>query len=75
VGAGSGVLSIWAAQAGAKHVYAVEYTDMAKHARQIIKDNGLEKDITVLQTSVEDLVLPEKVDVIISEWMGMMLLR
>ena len=32
VGTGSGVLAIWAAQAGAAKVYAVEFTDMAIHA-------------------------------------------
>ena len=33
VGTGSGVLSIWSAQAGAAKVYAVEYTDMASIGR------------------------------------------
>ena len=75
VGAGSGILSIWAAKAGAKKVYAVEYTSMAKHARMLMKHNGLDSVVEVIQSSVEDLVLPEKVDVIISEWMGMVLLR
>jgi len=32
VGTGSGVLSVWSAQAGAAKVWAVEFTDMAKHA-------------------------------------------
>ena len=35
VGAGSGILSVWCAQAGANKVWAVEFTDMAKHAVQV----------------------------------------
>ena len=36
VGTGSGILAIWAAQAGAKKVYAVEATKMAEHARRLV---------------------------------------
>ena len=75
VGTGSGILAIWAAQAGAKHVYAVEATFMATHAKRLIEANGLKDKITVIQSSIEDAILPEKVDVIISEWMGYFLLR
>ena len=75
VGTGSGVLSIWAAQAGAAKVFAVEYTDMAKHARNLVEKNGLSDVIEVIQSSVEDLQLPCQVDIIISEWMGYILLR
>ena len=75
VGTGSGILAIWAAQCGAKKVYAVEATYMAKHARALIKANGLDGIIEVLQSTVEEVELPEKVDVIISEWMGYFLLR
>ena len=75
VGTGSGVLSIWAAQAGAAKVFAVEYTDMAKHARNLVENNGLSHIIEVIQSSVEDLELPCQVDIIISEWMGYILLR
>lgn len=75
VGTGSGVLSIWSAQAGAAKVYAVEYTDMAKHARKLVESNGLSDVVEVIQSSVEDLQLPCQVDIIISEWMGYILLR
>ena len=36
VGCGTGILSMMAAKAGAKHVYAVEMSDMADIARKII---------------------------------------
>ena len=75
VGTGSGVLAIWAAQAGAAKVYAVEYTDMAVHARKMVEQNGVSDIVEVIQSSVEDLELPCKVDIIVSEWMGYYLLR
>ncbi|VFQ63100.1 unnamed protein product [Cuscuta campestris] len=75
VGTGSGILAIWSAQAGARKVYAVEATKMADHARELIKANNLETVIEVIEGSMEDVQLPEKVDVIISEWMGYFLLR
>ncbi|EJK74463.1 hypothetical protein THAOC_03858 [Thalassiosira oceanica] len=60
VGTGSGILAVWAAQAGAKRVYAIEYTDMAKHARRVVKSNGLEDVVTVIQGAVEEVILPEE---------------
>eukprot|EP00607_Mallomonas_marina_P002134 CAMPEP_0182434426 /NCGR_PEP_ID=MMETSP1167-20130531/69738_1 /TAXON_ID=2988 /ORGANISM="Mallomonas Sp, Strain CCMP3275" /LENGTH=358 /DNA_ID=CAMNT_0024624291 /DNA_START=54 /DNA_END=1130 /DNA_ORIENTATION=+ len=75
VGTGSGVLAIWAAQAGAAKVYAVEYTDMAAHAKALVEANGLGDIVEVMQSSVEELELPCKVDIIVSEWMGYILLR
>lgn len=70
VGAGTGILSIFAAAAGARRVYAVERTPIAEVARQVIESNGHSAVIQVLQTDLEDLTLTEKVDVIVSEWMG-----
>ena len=40
-------------------------------AREIIKANGFDDVITLIRGKVEDVVLPvDKVDIIISEWMG-----
>jgi protein arginine N-methyltransferase 1 len=75
VGAGSGILAIFAAKAGAKKVYAVEATPMARHARALVAANGLADTVTVIQGTVESVTLPEKVDVIVSEWMGYLLVR
>jgi len=89
IGTGSGILAAWAAQAGARKVYAVEYTDMAKHAESVMQANGLSDIVTVIQGAVEDIELPVEldglepeepgstrvVDIIISEWMGYFLLR
>jgi len=70
IGAGTGILSIFAAQAGAKAVYAVERSPVAEVARQVVADNGLKDRITVFQGEMENLELPDKVDVIVSEWLG-----
>ncbi|KAJ7955096.1 Protein arginine N-methyltransferase [Quillaja saponaria] len=76
VGAGSGILSLFAAQAGAKHVYAVEASEMAEYARKLIAGNpSLGQRITVIKGKVEDVELPEKADILISEPMGTLLVN
>ncbi|KAL1548451.1 putative histone-arginine methyltransferase 1.3 [Salvia divinorum] len=76
VGAGSGILSLFAAQAGAKHVYAVEASDMADYARKLISGNpSLSERITVIKGKVEEVELPEKADILISEPMGTLLIN
>ncbi|CAD7696953.1 unnamed protein product [Ostreobium quekettii] len=75
VGTGSGILAIFAARAGARKVYAVEATSMAKFARELAIGNKCEDVIEVIQGTIETVTLPEKVDIIISEWMGYFLLR
>ncbi|RZC80784.1 hypothetical protein C5167_043351 [Papaver somniferum] len=76
VGAGSGILSLFAAQAGAKHVYAVEASDMAESARRLIAGNPSLRDrITVIKGKVEEVELPEKADILISEPMGTLLVN
>ncbi|XP_039128696.1 probable histone-arginine methyltransferase CARM1 isoform X1 [Dioscorea cayenensis subsp. rotundata] len=76
VGAGSGILSLFAAQAGAKHVYAVEASEMAEYARKLIDGNpSLRERITVVKGKVEEIDLPEKADILISEPMGTLLVN
>ncbi|GAA5864847.1 hypothetical protein JCM3774_004248 [Rhodotorula dairenensis] len=74
VGCGTGILSMFAAKAGARKVYAVDASNVAYKAMRNIKANGLEQTISVIKGKVEEINLPEKVDVIISEWMGYCLL-
>lgn len=54
VGTGSGILAIFAAQAGAKTVYAVEATSMAKHARKLVEANKVcaESETCMIYSSV-----------------------
>uniref|UniRef100_A0A0D3G1Q1 Methyltransferase domain-containing protein n=1 Tax=Oryza barthii TaxID=65489 RepID=A0A0D3G1Q1_9ORYZ len=74
VGCGTGILSVFCARAGAKRVYAVEASEMATQAREIVKANNLDDKVVVVHGRVEDVEVEDKVDVIISEWMGYMLL-
>ncbi len=73
VGAGTGILSIFAAQAGARKVYACEGTPSADYARALVQANGFADRIEVVRARLDELELPEKVDVIISEPWGFFL--
>ncbi|XP_064903309.1 histone-arginine methyltransferase CARM1 isoform X2 [Columba livia] len=73
VGCGSGILSFFAVQAGARKVYAVEASSAAKYAELLVRSNNLSDKITVLFGKIEEISLPESVDVVISEPMGYML--
>uniref|UniRef100_A0A8C5CLT6 Protein arginine N-methyltransferase 6 n=1 Tax=Gadus morhua TaxID=8049 RepID=A0A8C5CLT6_GADMO len=76
VGAGTGVLSMFCVQAGAKKVYAVEACSIAEQAVKIVKQNQMDDRIEVIRGTVETIDLPvEGVDVIVSEWMGYALLH
>ena len=70
VGAGSGILSVFAARAGAARVYAVERTPIAALAEQLAAANEVADTVTVIHGDVIDIELPEPVDVIVSEWLG-----
>ena len=76
IGCGTGILSMFACKAGAKHVYAVDNSAVIDKAKLNAIENGLDHQITFIKGKVEDIHLPiPKVDVIISEWMGNYLLK
>lgn len=65
----------FAVKAGAKHVIGVDMSTIIEKAREIVEVNGMSDKITLLQGKMEEVTLPvDKVDIIISEWMGYFLL-
>lgn len=75
VGSGTGILSLFAARAGAKHVYGIECSEIVNIARKVVKENEMEDKITFIQGKAEEVSLPvDQVDIIVSEWMGYFLL-
>lgn len=76
VGAGTGILSLFAASAGARKVFAVEASEISEICEKIVECNNLTNQISVIKGTIEDIDLPVKeVDIIISEWMGFYLLH
>eukprot|EP00746_Dinoflagellata_sp_MGD_P167821 gnl/MRDRNA2_/MRDRNA2_98748_c0_seq1.p1 gnl/MRDRNA2_/MRDRNA2_98748_c0~~gnl/MRDRNA2_/MRDRNA2_98748_c0_seq1.p1 ORF type:complete len:367 (+),score=67.85 gnl/MRDRNA2_/MRDRNA2_98748_c0_seq1:73-1173(+) len=79
VGSGLGILSLFAAEAGAKKVIGLESQgELVGMARDIVKANGHDNVITLVQGDALSLEkLPdglEAVDIIVSEWMGYFLM-
>uniref|UniRef100_A0A6I8NSB5 type I protein arginine methyltransferase n=1 Tax=Ornithorhynchus anatinus TaxID=9258 RepID=A0A6I8NSB5_ORNAN len=71
VGSGTGILSMFAAKAGARKVYGIECSSISDYSEKIIKANQLDNTISILKGKVEEVELPvDQVDIIISEWMG-----
>lgn len=67
-GAGSGILSFFAAAAGARKVYSVEYDPgLAETLRRNAALNGFAEVIEVIAGDVRELRLPVQVDVLIAE--------
>ncbi len=70
LGTGSGALAVFAARAGAGRVYAVERTQAARLAREVVARNGVDRVVAVHEGDVRDVALPSRVDVLVSEWLG-----
>lgn len=70
LGAGTGVLSVAAAQAGASRVYAIEASGIGAAAEAVFRANGCEDRITLIAGMSTEVALPERADVLISEVIG-----
>ena len=68
-------MSFFAQQSGARRVYAVEASSIAMHANKLVAANKVDDVIKVVSGKIEEIQLPEQVDIIISEPMGYMLLN
>lgn len=70
LGSGTGMLTLLAARAGAKRVHAVDVNPAVWLAGEIAAENGLADRIVVHEGSSLDLMLPERVDVVVSDMRG-----
>lgn len=66
-GTGSGIMAMFACQAGARRVYAVDRQDIIFVARQLAAANGYADRIVFLHKDIKDVQLDAPVDVIVSE--------
>ena len=70
IGTGTGILSAFAAIAGAKHVYAIEREPIIDVAREIVDRNGLADRVSFIEGSSLEIELPRRGDVLVSETIG-----
>lgn len=70
IGCGTGILSLFAARAGALHVDAIEESAIADMAEKLIAANGYEDRITLHRGNSRDISLPEPGEVLIHELLG-----
>jgi type I protein arginine methyltransferase len=66
LGTGTGIHALFACQAGAKKVYAVEQGEIIELAKEISRANGFQDRIGFIQGLSSQVKLPEKVDVIVT---------
>lgn len=70
LGAGLGILSFFALQAGARRVYAIEKMESIHLAEQVARINGLASRMVFIQGNSKDVELEERADCLLSETLG-----
>jgi len=70
IGTGSGILAVAAVRAGARHVYAVEASDIADVAAKVFEINGVADRVTLVPGWSRELQLPERADLLVAELIG-----
>jgi type I protein arginine methyltransferase len=70
VGAGPGVLGVYAATLGARRVFLVEPDASVNAARALAGENGVADRVEVIRAPSTEIELPERADVIVSDLRG-----
>lgn len=70
IGAGSGILSLWALQAGASHVDAVDNSQVGGILAETFRANGVAEKTTVHVAHSKHVTLAAKADLVVSETLG-----
>lgn len=70
IGCGSGILSIFAAKAGARRVIAIEESSIADLAAAMFAANGVADRVELRRANSRDVSLDERADVILHEVLG-----
>jgi len=69
LGTGTGILAVLAKRAGARRVFGIELSPIARLSQRMVDHNGIE-DVEILEADITTVELPEPVDVVFSECLG-----
>jgi len=70
IGTGPGVFALLAAKAGARKVYAIDTENVVDFGRQFAAANGMTDHIEFFRGDSRQIVLPERVNIVISDIRG-----
>ena len=70
VGAGPGMLGVYAATLGARRVFLIEPDGSVNAARALAAENGVADRVEVIRAPSTEIELPERADVIVSDLRG-----
>lgn len=62
VGCGTGILSMFAAKAGAAKVIGVDMSGIVESAKKIVEANNLSDKVHIIRGKIEEISLPEGID-------------
>ncbi len=70
IGSGTGYFAVAAAQAGARHVYAIERGPAAALVEAVVRENGCEHRVTCVRGDSMRVTLPERGTILLSDLRG-----